>query len=308
MVRLRYAALFALLLTAGWLLWLGYVANWRQAVFCESLGEAALSWRLLGLGATCYSVAAASHRDELRHCLAIGDQAGESLARREVVRVRMTVARILLAARRPDAAVHFAEEAHRADPSDVGAAALMWRVRHAGGMTAQARRELMLLGLRDASSELLTALAALFLAEERFEQARDFASRARERDSRNAEAWLVLAQVLDHEGHSEDARQAIHKAIECAAAQPDVRLEASRLYLQLHPDKSQWMMAGRGLDYWGHLVVTRVAEYWAFALGLGGYVLLLFSPALAGALGMRRFRVSTQVSCTCSATDTGGNS
>jgi tetratricopeptide (TPR) repeat protein len=308
MVRLRYAALAALLLVAGWLIWLAYVANWHHVAFYESLGEAALSWRLMGLAAVCYTQAADLHRAQMRYSAAVGDEAGEELSRQEVVRVRMIVARILLAAERPHAALHFAQQAHRADPKSIGAAALMWRVRHATGMTAAARRELMLLGLRAPAPEVLTALGEMFVSEGRAEQAADFATRAIEKASRSAEAWLVLARAHARDGHHEEARRAAEKAIECAVAQPVTRVHAGQLHLKLHPDSSQWLLGDRGLDYWWQLVATRVQEHVSFAVGLAGYLMFLLSPAIASALGLRRLRQSRPVSANSAVADSSGDS
>ena len=287
MVRFRYAALAATVLTAGWLAWLGYAAGWQTGEFYEGLGQAALSWRLAGLSAGCYAQAAKVHRADWLWAKYYADRPAEQLTLSKLVRARMTAARILLAAQRPSAALAFAEDAYRADYSNLAAVALLWRVRYAGGMTGEAKRELILLGLDNQAPEILAALGELFLAESDLEQARNFAERALGEAPKVAAAWLLLARAHAQGGDTQSAHQAVAKAWYWTSDQPVVRRQTADLYLQLHRDRSSLLVAGRGIDYWWQVVGYWVEAHWVFLVGLAAYLIFLFSPAI-GAQFRRR--------------------
>ncbi len=280
MVKFRYAALGAIVLTAGWLVWLGYAANWQAGDFYESLGQAAVSWRLAGVSATCYAQAAEVHRADLLWAKYYGNPAAEEFALNNVVRARMTAARVLLAAQRPHASLPFAEDAYRADYSNIAAAALLWRIRHATGMTSEAKRELILLGLDNRPPEILAALGELFFTDGDSDQGRSFAQRALNQSTKMAEAWLLLARMYADGGDKENARRAVAKAWHCATDQPVVRHQAARLYLQLYPDRSSLVVAGRGIDYWWQVAGYWVQDHCAFLAGLAAYLIFLFFPAI----------------------------
>ncbi len=267
-------------MAAGWLAWLGYAANWQAGDFYESLGHAALSWRLAGLSATCYAQAAEVHRADLLWAKYASDAAAEKAALNNVVRARMTAARVLLVAQRPHAALAFAEDAYRADYSNIAAAALLWRIRHATGIASEAKRELILLGLDNPAPEILAALGELFFADGDSEQGRRFAQRALSQSTRMAEAWLLLACIYADGGDKQSARRAVAKAWHCATDQPVVRHQAARLYLQLHPDRSSLLVAGRGIDYWWQVAGYWVQDHSAFLAGLAAYLIFLFFPAI----------------------------
>jgi len=208
------------------------------------------------------------------------DAAAEELALSNVVRARMTAARVLLAAQRPHAALAFAEDAYRADYSNIAAAALLWRIRHATGMSSEAKRELILLGLDNPAPEILATLGELFFADGDSDQGRSFAQRALNQSTKMAEAWLLLARIHADDGDTQSARRAVAKAWHCATDRPVVRHQAARLYLQLHPDRSNLVVADRGIDYWWQVAGYWVQDHSAFLVSLAAYLIFLFFPAI----------------------------
>ncbi len=289
MVRLHYAALGAILLPAIWLAYLGYAADWQSGAFYERLGEAALSWRLAGLSATCYACAVEVHRGELLQAKYRAAPAAEEAALAKVVRARTIAARILLAAQRPYAALPFAESAYRADYRNTAAAALLWRARYAVGMTTEAKRELMLLGLDNPRPEILTALGELFLTEDKPAAALDFARRALEQSNKLAEPWLLLGRIYGNAGDRRNASRAAAKAWECAAGEPDLQQQAAWMYVQFYPDRSNWSVAGRGLDYWWQAVSRWVQDHCAFLALSAAYLIFVFFPGIARRVWKRAY-------------------
>jgi tetratricopeptide (TPR) repeat protein len=284
MLRFRYAALGAVVMVVMWLAWLGYSVGWQAGPLYESVGEAAFSWRLAGISAASYAQAAEVYRGQLLTSRESGDKPVEKVALGNVVRARMIAARILLAAGRPNAAVAFAEQARRADMTDISAAALLWRVRYELGMTAEAKRELILLGMDNPAPEILATAGETFLAEGKSEQAMQFARRSLQQNSRLAEAWLLAARIYAADGEVQSALAAAAKAQECAALQPAIRHQAEQLWrrLQLDPGTSAGMH--QRTEYWLRLAASWAGDHVVFLMALAGYLLALFFPSLAGLL------------------------
>ena len=194
----------------------------------------------------------------------------------------MIAARILLAGGRPSAALAFVEGARQADMTDVSTAALLWRVRYELGMTAEAKRELILLGMDNPAPAILTAAGEIFLAEGKSEQAMEFARRSLQENSRLAEAWLLAGRIYAAEGEVGNALGAAAKARECAALQPAVRQQAEQLCRWLQFDLGTSAGTVRHVEYW-----LRLAAYWAgdhvvFLAGMAVYLVVLFSPSVVG--------------------------
>ena len=283
MLRFRYAALGAIVMVVMWLAWLGYAVGWQAGPFCENVGEAAFSWRLAGLSAGCYAQAAEVYRGELPGYRDAGDKLAEEVALSNVVRARMIAARILLAGGRPSAALGFAEAARRADMTDLSTAALLWRVRYELGMTAEARRELILLGMDNPTPAILTAAGEIFFAEGRSEQAMEFARRSLRENSRLAEAWLLAGRIYAADDDVPNAIGAAFKARECARLQPAVRQQAEQLLRRLlrqallGPGTSAGTV--RRVEYrlacWAH-------DHVVFLAGLAVYLIGLFFPSVIG--------------------------
>ena len=282
MLRFRYAALGAIVMVVMWLAWLGYAVGWQAGPFCENVGEAAFSWRLAGLSAGCYAEAAEVYRGELPGYRDAGDKLAEEVALGNVVRARMIAARILLAGGRPSAASAFAEGARRADMTDLSAAALLWRVRYELGMTAEARRELILLGMDNPAPAILTAAGEIFFAEGRSEQAMEFARRSLKQNSRLAEAWLLAGRIYAAEGDVPNAIGAAFKARECAALQPAVRQQAEQLGRRLQFDPGTSAGMPRPVEYRLLLAACWAGDHTVFLAGLAVYLIGLFFPSVIG--------------------------
>jgi hypothetical protein len=261
--------------------WVGYASNWYVCDFYEQLGVAAMSWRLVGLGGACFAHAADAYRDELELAERVGDGLWEQVARRNIIRLRIELARLLLAEGRPGTALRFAEEAHRAEYDDPAAAAFLWQVRHAVGDQAEARRELLLMGMEEPLPETLIALGEVHLAEGNIDDAGYYAERARQTASEAPELWYLLARIhLQNPQGGTDAYSAAGRAAALAGQKHAIAYFANRQRLEIAIMKAH--NAGQEKQALWLMVRTWTTEHYAFAIGVAGYILILFLPGLVG--------------------------
>lgn len=287
MLKLHWALLVALVMLVGWLAWLGYASDWYLPEFYERLAVSALSWRLVGLGGLCLTEAVDAYRAELAAAESAGDDVWQQTARGNVMRLRIELARLLLAEGHPDAALRLAEEAHRADYEDAHAAAFLWQVRHAANSPSEARKELLLLAMERPLPETLIALGEVALADGNMEDALYYASRARETAETNPELWYLLARVhLADSQHTEDARDAAARAVSLSQDRHVLAHHSRRVCLDIDVAKAQ--NGGRqGEAVWLE-VRAWLHDHWAFLAIAGGFVIVLASPGLIGLVRRNR--------------------
>lgn len=291
MLKLHWALLVALVMTAGWVAWLGYSCDWYVCEFYERLAVSAFSWRLAGLGGVCLDRGADAYRAELETARGAGDEVWQQAAVGNLVRLRIELARLLLAEGHADAALRLAEQAHRADYADACAQAFLWQVRHAAGGGTEARTQLLLLGTERPLADRLIALGEVALADGDVEDALYYAGRARERAETSPELWYLLARahVSDPE-HIDDARDAATRAVRLAGGRHVLADRARRLCLDIDVAKAQ--NAGRPGEALWMRARAWLSDHRAFVVMAGGFVIVLLSPSLISLVwrGRRRPR------------------
>jgi len=281
MLKLHWALLVALVMLAGWLAWIGYACDWYLPEFYERLAVSALSWRLAGLGGLCLAEGVDAYKAELAAAESAGDEVWQQTARANVVRLRIELARLLLAEGHAQGALQLAEEAHRADYSDAYATAFLWQARHAAESGSEARRELLLLGMERPLPETLIALGEIALADGDMEDALYYASRAREKTETAPELWYLLARVhLTDRQRFGEARDAAARAVSLAQSRHVLAHHSGRVCLDIDVAKAQ--NAGRQGEAVWIAVRAWLNDHWAFIAIAGGFIIVLASPGLIG--------------------------
>lgn len=195
MVRPVYAVLGAVVLLVGWLGLVGYEAQWEPAATVESLADSAERWRLVGIAARGYLLAASIRRQELEgHGREAGDETSRKLIA-GIVRLRTKAARVLLDNGYRAAAEAVAAEAARADYADLQARALLLETRLGSPAGSTAQRELMLLLLQGEHPQVLYVLGKALAAGPDTKEAAGFLHRALELDPAHFPTYVVLCRL-----------------------------------------------------------------------------------------------------------------
>ncbi|MEN6645593.1 MAG: tetratricopeptide repeat protein [Armatimonadia bacterium] len=177
-------------------LWLGLVLVQERGDVPSALTTIARSAErsgLPGLAANCHLLTADCYRRRLGQMDHRKAEAQPLL--RAIARSRMAAARQLMQAGNTAGAEGIALEGARADFDDVEARILLLETRLQGTQTDAARRELMLLLLRQEHPQALYLLGRSFEAEQRLDDAESFFRRALQIDPRHLASILGLSEV-----------------------------------------------------------------------------------------------------------------
>lgn len=177
-------------------LWLGLVLAQQRGDVPQALTTIARSAErsgLPGLAAQCHLLAADCYRRRLGQMDHRKPEAEPFL--RAIARSRMAAARQLMQAGNTAGAERIALEGARANFDDVEARILLLETRLQGTQTDSARRELMLLLLREEHPQALYLLGKSFGAERRLDDAESFFRRALQIDPRHLASILGLSEI-----------------------------------------------------------------------------------------------------------------
>lgn len=178
------------------LLWLGLVLAQDHGDVPSALTTLARSAErsgLPGLAAQCHLLAADCYRRRLGSMDHRKPEAEPLL--HAIARSRMAAARQLMHAGNTAGAERIALEGARANFDDVEARILLLETRLQGTQTDSARRELMLLLLREEHPQALYLLGKSFEAERRLDDAESFFRRALQIDPRHLACILGLSEI-----------------------------------------------------------------------------------------------------------------
>jgi len=270
MVRPLFALIGAVALLLVWLGLVVYQANGDVPSAVAGLGDGAQRVRLPGLAAEAYLL---SSRLDQRRLQGLDRQSvpGRQLVQRIIVR-RMAAARVLLQAGYISAAERVALEGARADYDDLQARALLLEIRLHGPDPEAARRELMLMVLKQEHPQLLSLLGDAFAASGRPDDAERFYRRALTRDGGHLPALLGMAQLAAARHRRDEVSAWLDKAAQMAEG-PDEKRAVARL----RPSDPQPLVQARQVaQFMGR-------EHGGSALFLAAYLIFLVSPSLYGA-------------------------
>jgi tetratricopeptide (TPR) repeat protein len=160
----------------------------------------------------------AGHAHEARDLFTQALQQIETNARDNRLRALAGLARALLALGEPAAAIANLQSALQLTPNDRGLLALLAEAFEKAGLLEDARATLeQLLTLAPTDGSVLRALANVFAALGNVTKSIDLLRQACDANPNDASSWAALAERLLHAGQAEEARQAMARAIECAA-------------------------------------------------------------------------------------------
>ena len=276
MIHPRFAVLGALLLLLGWLGATAWEAKGDLPTMALSLSDSAAGCNLPGLAARGYLLAAQIERKRL---YAAGFDRNSPDGKRllaEIITTRLAAARLLLQAGYLPAAEAIALEGAQADYANPDARALLLEIRLRGPAAESARRDLMLLLLKQPQPQLLSLLGSTFARQGLRDDARACFERGLALSPDHVPTLLALADLDAAEAKRAAAATLVQKAVAVASSPQDKRL-ALAAQAQLCPDAGRrWLL---------------VRAWWQFhqvslLLGLA-YALFLLSPAW---LGLRRRR------------------
>lgn len=269
MIRPLLAILGAVALLVGWLAVVAVQAGGDPATMALALGDSAQRAHLPGLAARAYLLSAETER---RRFYASGvdraSAAGQVMIRR-LITTRMAAARLLLQSGYVDAAENLALEGARADFGDLQARALLLEVRLNGEEPEAARREVMLLLLKEQHPQLLTLLGNSLRRDRHPEEAVACYERALKLAPEHLPALLAYARLQAGENHAQAAQTLLSKA-SAAATTADERQAVAQAEADLNAGKRPlWT----GVQTWCslHSVSLLLAVL---------YLLFLVSPAV----------------------------
>lgn len=266
-MRPLWAVLGALLLLLVWLGLIVYQANGDVPMALAALGHSAARARLPGLAAKCYLTASVHERRALAGLDREGPRAKALVER--IIAHRMAAAQTLLRAGQIAAAERVALEGARADYDDVPARALLLEIRLRGPDADAARRELMVMVLRQEHPQLLHLLGKSFLDRRQYADAESFFRRALSHDPSHVPSLLGMAEVAASRYDRREINAWLDKAV--AAAELPAEQRQIRELRVASPEPWQRLaqdLTALGRDRWGTLLFG------------AAYLLFLFSPGL----------------------------
>lgn len=275
MMRPLFAFLGAVVLCLLWLGLVVYQTGGDLAAGLASLGDSAQRAHLPGLAAKLYLQASVQERHRLQGADR-ASAAGKLLVQR-IISHRMAAARTLLQAGYVEAAERIALEGARANYDDLQARALLLEIRLQGRDPDAARRELMLMVLKQEDPQLLCLLGQAFAAERREADAESFYRRALSRDGGHLPSLLGMARLAAARGDRQALNDWLRQAAQ-GAERPDEKRAVARL---TPPAADPWQRA------WGTVATLGRERGGALLLALA-YIVFLFVPSLYGLFGRWR--------------------
>lgn len=277
MVRPLAALLGALVLLLGWLAVVAVEVNGEPAAFVAALADGAERSHLPGLAARGYLLVADLEKRRLGAPGVERQSPAAQALLRHIVETRMAAARLLLGAGYEQAAEAIALEGARANFDDLAARALLLEIRLRGAQPQPARRELMLLLLKQEHPQLLCLLGNVFAREGNTEDAVACYQRALAATPEHVPSLLAYARLAAATGQPQVAADLVVRAA-AAAAGPEERRQAALARQRLA--EAPLPLLGPVQAWWGEHSVT--------ALLALAYLVFLLSPGLWRRLRGRR--------------------